>query len=301
MKKLMLLGYLIACNGGQKPDLEFDTSVASPVYSTQHPRVLYDEAHRNFHKADGTYKPFANLVRNDGYLVEVNDKPFTTDLLKPYDVLIICCPKGEKEKDDPAFDIPECDAVESWVRGGGALLFIAEHHPIGGAARVLAERFGVDVTNGSVSDSLHYQGSPKWQDELVFTRDRYLGVHAILEGRSEKERINKIVTFTGTSLKGPDSAIVLLRLSDAATETIKDSAWTENGNHYTRFSDPVSASGRNQGLAMAFGKGRLIMLGEAGMCSAQYDDDGTKFGMNVPGLDNKQFVLNMMHWLTHIL
>jgi hypothetical protein len=63
---------------------------------------------------------------------------------------------------------------------------------------------------------------------------------------------------------------------------------------------PVSAAGRAQGLAMEFGKGRVIVMGEAGMLSAQIvGPDREPFGMNIPGIDNRQLVLNIMHWLTH--
>ena len=35
------------------------------------------------------------------------------------------------------------------------------------------------------------------------------------------------------------------------------------------------------------------------MASAQLSPyDGSPFGMNYPGIDNKQFVLNVIHWLS---
>jgi hypothetical protein len=50
------------------------------------------------------------------------------------------------------------------------------------------------------------------------------------------------------------------------------------------------------------------MMGEAAMFSAQvfrYTDERgrpaeMKMGMNVPGNDNQQFLLNVMHWLTRL-
>jgi hypothetical protein len=65
---------------------------------------------------------------------------------------------------------------------------------------------------------------------------------------------------------------------------------------------PVSAAGRAQGIAMKFGKGRVIILGEAGMLSAQIiASKGIRFGMNRPGIDNRQLALNIMHWLSGLL
>jgi hypothetical protein len=56
---------------------------------------------------------------------------------------------------------------------------------------------------------------------------------------------------------------------------------------------------------MSFGKGRLAVIGEAAMFSAQVvklsDGDQQrefKAGMNVPGTDNQQFALNVLHWLS---
>lgn len=66
--------------------------------------------------------------------------------------------------------------------------------------------------------------------------------------------------------------------------------------------DPISAAGRAQGIAMTLGKGKVILMGEAGMLSAQVVmPQQVKFGMNRSGIDNRQLALNMMHWLAGIL
>jgi hypothetical protein len=44
------------------------------------------------------------------------------------------------------------------------------------------------------------------------------------------------------------------------------------------------------------------MLGEAAMLSAQIaGPEKTQIGMNVPGSDNRQLALNIMHWLSGLL
>ena len=53
----------------QAPDPEFNTSVENPAYKKDGPRVLFDEAHHNFHTTEGRYKPFVDLMLNDGYRV----------------------------------------------------------------------------------------------------------------------------------------------------------------------------------------------------------------------------------------
>ena len=67
-------------------------------------------------------------------------------------------------------------------------------------------------------------------------------------------------------------------------------------------SKPVSAAGRAQGMAMNFGKGRVVFLGEAAMLSAQLaGPQQRKMGMNYPGSDNRQLALNIVHWLSRLL
>ena len=134
-------------------DPEFDTSVKNPAYKKDGPRVMFDEAHHNFHTTEGRYKPFVDLLLNDGYRVIRNRQPFTKTSLSTYKVLVISNALGAEEDDDegaddPAFTDEECQAVQEWVKGGGALLLIADHAPFGGAAATLAGRFGVDMSNG---------------------------------------------------------------------------------------------------------------------------------------------------------
>ena len=60
-----------------------------------------------------------------------------------------------------------------------------------------------------------------------------------------------------------------------------------------------------QALAFDFGHGRVAVLGEAGMLTAQIVrfDDGrppVRFGLNTEGHDDQQFALNLMHWLSRL-
>ena len=299
MKYLVFLCILfIACNNEQKADLTYDTSVANPAYTTDHPKVLFDEAHNNFHTSDGRYKPFANLIRNDGYIVEPNKKPFSKETLTGYSILVISNAKGKVEKYLSAFDDIECDAVRDWVEHGGSLFLIADHYPMGSAAQPLAQRFGVQMNNGYVADSMNYEGNTKFKDQLVFSNtNQLLRPHPIVDGRNESERVHKVVVFTGQALKGPAEAQILLELSSSAVETVPDSIWKKDDVTYTRFPDPRPVQDGCMGLAMNFGKGRIVILGEAACMTAQTDDTG-KFGMNAPGNDDRQFALNIMHWLS---
>jgi hypothetical protein len=276
--------------GGQQADPNFDTKVARPAYRDEHPRVLFDEAHHNFHTTDGRYKPFAQIIASDGFKVIPNKGKFTKELLAGGEILIIANALGAEGMGaagaaDSAFTEAECDAVRDWVRAGGSLLLITDHAPFGSAAESLAKRFGVDMSKGYTSDPSNSEGG---EASLVFTRKNgLLGDHAITRGRDDSERVNRIQTFTGQSLKGPAGSVPILRLGDTATDESLEGRTTP-------------AAGRSQGVAFAFGEGRVVVMGEAAELSAQLI--GTeRFGMNVPGLDNRQMALNIMHWLSGLL
>jgi hypothetical protein len=58
----------------------------------------------------------------------------------------------------------------------------------------------------------------------------------------------------------------------------------------------VRAASRCQGLAFNHGKGRVVLLGEAGALCAQFDKAGLPFEMNVAGTDNRQLSLNITNY-----
>ncbi len=283
--------------GGQVADPNFNAKVADPAYKKSGPKVLFDEAHNNFHTAGGRYKPFADLITNDGYQVVPNKQKFSRDVLKGYRVLAISNALGAERMNAPgagnaAFTDEEADAVRDWVKGGGSLLLIADHAPMGAANQILAQRFGVDMSKMFTIDQQNYDTESKNPSFIVYTRESgRLADHPVTRGRNDSERINKIIAFTGQSLKGPADSVAFLKLADTALDAMP------GGN-----TDPVSAAGRAQGIAMKFGKGRVIVLGEAAMMSAQLvGPQRMPFGMNRPGIDNRQLALNIMHWLSGLL
>ncbi|HKR02463.1 MAG TPA: hypothetical protein VJT09_17430 [Pyrinomonadaceae bacterium] len=319
----------------QEADAGFDAKVARPAYTRKHPRVLFDEAHFNFHTTTGRYKPFADLIGNDGYAVVANKEKFQKKVLEGYDLLVIANALGAETQaspgsDKPAFTEEECDAVREWVRAGGSLLLIADHAPFGSAAEALAKRFGVDMSKGYAVDMEVYdrEDGNTNRSFLVFSRDNHLlQEHPITQGRDATERVSRVVTFTGQSLKGPEGSVAFLKLSDTARDRQPPSKDSEavtvdrlpNGQQLPpgvtargrpAAGPPVSAAGRAQGIALTFGKGRVVVLGEAAMLSAQkvtgvaaqlMGKDEIRLGMNRPGLDNRQLALNIMHWLSRLL
>ena len=281
----------------QVADPNFDAKVAHPAYTKNGPKVLFDEAHNNFHTSTGRYKPFADLITNDGYQVTPNKEKFSATTLKGYDILAISNALGAErmnmpEASNPAFTAEECDAVRDWVKGGGALLLIADHAPMGSANQILADRFGVNMSKMFTIDSKNYEVESNSPGFIVYTRESgRLADHPITRGRNDSERINKIVAFVGQSLKGPEGSFAFMKLADSAVDVTQGQT-----------TNPTSAAGRAQGILMSSGKGRVVVLGEAAMLSAQLaGPNRNPFGMNRPGIDNRQLALNIMHWLSGLL
>lgn len=284
----------------QMRDPDFDPKVEKPSFREKHPRVLFDEAHHNFHTASGRYKGFADLITNDGCRVTPNKAMFTKESLRGYDVLVIANPQGadtDPKAAEPAFTDAECETVRDWVHAGGSLLLITDHAPIGAAAENLGKRFGVHMSTAYTVDEKNYEktGNPGW---LIFSREnKLLGDHSILKGRGADETVRRVTTFMGQSLKGPDGSVAFLRLADSA----EDRHPPRGANGEKR----VSAAGRAQGLALKAGKGRVVVLGEAAVLSAQLvkmpGKEPLRVGMTFPGSDNRQLALNIMHWLAGLL
>lgn len=297
------VGYLSLNPVGARPDNDFDVSVATPAYTSNPPRVLFDEGHHNAHRMDGKYEPFANLLINDGYVLSHYKGTFTADGLRNGDVLVIVNASGGSnpqifgfnlpflrtgERDAPAFTEAEIQTVVEWVRNGGALLLIADHYPFGSAAASLAAAFGVTMHGGFVEVANQYPGQPEPSTIEFIRSNGLLFQSVIIDGRSLPEKVNRVVTYTGQSLDGPEGAIALLTLPVDAKEFVPPPPNFEE-----------RPAGDSQGMAFGFGEGRVVVLGEAGAWTAQIED-GRPFGMN-SDRENKQFVLNIMHWLTRLL
>src|SRR5262245_66028810 len=95
--RIVLAAATSAGSAQQVPDLAYRPPLPRPAYDAgKGPRVAIDEAHHNFHTADGRYKPFAELLRRDGYRVDGLGQPLSADSLKAADVLVIANPLNER-------------------------------------------------------------------------------------------------------------------------------------------------------------------------------------------------------------
>lgn len=283
----------------QRADLGWRPATRPASFSGESsPTVMIDASHHNGSDPRwwGRYWPFANLLRADGYRVRTSEGLFDAASLGGTDILVIANASGgakpqffginlpfgrEGDRAAPAFSKTEIAALRAWVEQGGGLLLIADHAPFGAANRELAAAFGVKMGAGFV------EVPDGKSDPLLFSRgDRRLGSHPILDGDGAASPIERIETFTGQSLQGPPGAAVLMALPTGSEEYIDDGSGTLK---------PVPALPA-QGLAFEHGRGRVVVLGEAAMLTAQVAE-GQPFGMDANRNDNERFALALMHWL----
>lgn len=274
--------------------LVFFLSACSKPYDPAHPVVLFDDAHHNRHSITSTYKPLARLLENDGYDVRRLEDRVEPEALRNVAVFVIPSAKSNDDTSaSTAFDSEEIDVLHGWVQSGGSLLLIIDHYPFGPAVADLARRFGIETGAGMTFDPVHHDRASRDDSQLVFSRENgLLGTHPITA------QVARVVTFTGDSVRAP-GADVLLRLSDTAVHRTATPRIERDGGDvrvHVDFGPPIPAKGWAQAIALPYGRGRIVVFGEAAMATEQ-EDGGRKIGMNLPGNDNRQFVRNTFRWL----
>ena len=134
----------------------------------------------------------------------------------------------------------------------------------------------------------------------VFRRiDGTLRDHIILEGRHPDERVASVATFSGSAFYLSSHFQPLLVLGP---EAYGITYLRENLGSLPREALPRYDLARwAQAATRHLGEGRVAILGEASMCTAQQDEYGP-FGMNHPdAASNAQFCVNLVRWLSGVL
>lgn len=293
----------------QMGDVDWRPHVASPAYAEPGPLILLDEAHDTLQTATGRYAGFAALVRADGYrLQSLRLRLDDPAALRDAAVLVISNPRVRQGQGGSAFTEAEIEAVAAWVDQGGSVLLAADHAPYGAAAEALGRRFGVVMGKGYAFQTVGGDVT----SNLLFPAAA-LGDHVILRGRNADEAVHAVRSFTGQSLGGPASADILLNMSSDALEAPDLATLQQIRTRLRAGEDPALVTTElarpalpAQGLAFAFGRGRVVVLGEAGMLTAQVVRfaDGRapqRMGLNTTGHDDQQFALNLLHWLSRLL
>lgn len=298
---MLTTGFQAGLNAQQLTDNQFAPTIGKPEYqSGVGPLVSIDGAHLNFHTAEGGYAPFARLLTGDGYRVSSNTEPFTKDMLSSTDILVVVNAMHEQSFHDwaplpnhSAFTDTEIANVDAWVREGGALLLIADHMPLAGHSEKMAAAFGIRFQNGFAFSS----GSPRTGQVTFISENGTLADSVISRGRHEAERVNSVTAFTGQAFRiDPQvNAQALLLLPEGFELLLPEVAY-----QFSESTPRIPAANLLQGAIVYHGRGLVAVFAEAAMFSAQLvGPEQRPMGMNAPeAAENKQFVLNLMHWLS---
>lgn len=281
----------------QVADTGFQPSFTAAYEKDKGPRVVIDGGHHNFHTVDGRYLPFANLLRRDGYRVTGSASTFTAASLESADVLVIANAmnavnaEGDWSVPTPsAFTREEIASVKGWVESGGSLFLIVDHMPMPGAAGDLARAFGVEFSNGFAGYKDESGTGP-----INFTPKTGLKQGPWTEGRSPEEKVDSVVTFTGSAFYPGRNGQPVLQFGAGYVSLTPYTAW-----EFKPETPRVPIEGWCQGAVLTQGKGKVAVFGEAAMFTAQLaGPNKTPMGMNSnDAKQNYRFLLNLMHWLT---
>jgi hypothetical protein len=274
--------------GQQVPDTAFTYPIAKPAYDQgKGSTIMVDAAHNNFHTLDNRYAPFGKLLANDGYVLRPNNEPVSASTLRNCRIFVIAnsldsSNTGGWQLPTPsAFNADEISALHTWVKNGGSLLLIADHMPFPGAAQALANSFGFEFLNCFAMDNRN----------RAF--ERFYKSNGTLAENDLTKGIDTVITFTGSAFKIPKGATPILALKNYSLLS-PVVAWQFEEN-----TPATSGDGYYQGAYQTYGKGRIVVMGEAAMFTAQLaGPNRSPVGMSRPeARQNNQLLLNLIHWL----
>ena len=298
MKTIILIVILILpywLYSQQIADTTYNPEIQNPEYeSGEGPVVFIDEGHNNFHTKNGRYKAFSNLLERDGYNVKEYTGKFNKKELAKGKIIVISNALNEINVENwflpnpSAFTKSEIETIRQWVFKGGSLFLIADHMPMAGASKDLAKVFGFEFSNGFVMDTLS-------RGPAFFSiNEKTLNESSITKGKDPTESVGQIASFTGQGFRIPDDATPILTFNKNYVNMLPDTAWVFDTNTIK-----FSAEGWSQGAYKKYGKGRIVVFGEAAMFTAQLaGPQKIKTGMNNEvAPENYQLLLNIIHWL----
>ena len=249
----------------QVTDTTYNPTLHSPEYKSGNgPVVFIDEGHHNIHTKNGRYSAFTRLLERDGYRVNAYKGHFDKAKLAKGKILVIANALNEMNVGNwslptpSAFTDSEIEEIRQWVSYGGSLFLIADHMPMAGAAEDLAQAFDFKFTNGFVMDTIS-------QGPSFFNfKDNTLIENSIVKGRNADENVEQVVTFTGQAIKIPEDATPILVFNSNAVNLLPKRAW-----QFDETTTRYGVEGWSQGAYKTYGKGKVVVFGEAAMFSAQ--------------------------------
>src|SRR5260221_8198922 len=130
--------------------------------------------------------------------------------------------------------------------------------------------------------------------EIFSRKHGNLSETTITKGMNSGERIDSIELFTGSAFLAPAKATIITSLDSAYVIEMPSVA-----GEFSETSAKMSGMHFANGAMLQYGKGRVVIFGEAAMFTAQLQGpDRRPMGMNQPtAKQNPQFLLNIIHWL----
>ena len=292
----IILLYIALPVNNQLADKYYYPNIENPAYKENNgPLIYFDAGHNNFHTLDGRLYSTGHLLEQDGYRVLSYNQKIQIDSLAKCKIYAIFNSLNKDDNDSlptkSAFTQKEISDIVEWVKNGGSLFLVADHMPFAGAASDLASKFGFEYENGHAE---HFSDNP----DYFYRANKTLGDNAITNGRNSNENIDSILTFRGSAIKIPQDATPILSFDTTWKNFNPNIAWEYKGI------EPFSINGYSQGAYKEYGKGRVVVFGEAMMFTAQLGGGLSfiKIGMsssNCP--DNHKLLLNIIHWLDGLI
>lgn len=197
-----------------------------------------------------------------------------------------------------AFAPEEVKATRRWVEQGGALLLIADHMPLAGAASAMAGAFGFHFTDGFAIPKARVHDDGRitiGMPDIFRAADGGLAAHEITDGRIGG-RVSQVATFIGQAFWADPGAEPLLVFPEGSVVLFPAKPWS-----FDATTPRMPAGGWLQGATRRVGAGRVAAFGEAAMFTAQIASNKKKMGLNAPGAEeNARFTRNLMAWLSDV-
>jgi len=264
------------------------------------PVVVLDLGHNNVD--DPEFPPIlAEWLTQDGYVVRQLSTRFDEATLASVDLVISRNPLSAYNRDNwtlptpSAFSRGEIELLYNWILSGGALLLVVDHMPIPGAAEELLSTFNFEISNGFALDERSLRG---YDEEVILAAGRIsfrrsdgsLADHPVTNGRTLAERVDSIVTAVGSAFRLPPDGQSLLTFGPSFVSLLPESSW--------EFDDTTprqAIEGWSQAGLARVGSGRVAILGDSMLLRSALEDTETW------ALQNPQFTLNLVHWLSGLL
>ena len=170
--------------------------------------------------------------------------------------------------------------------------------PVAGAAASLLSRFAVVTSDGFAVDATLLTGYEAndimGAAYLKFSReDGTVLEHVINDGGTDTQPFSLVTSHVGSAFRLPEHGEPLLKLGSNIISLLPDLAWK-----FSEKTPRVDVSGWLQAGVVRVGEGRVAVLGDSQLLAVPWPESTSEEDMAYdPAEGNKQFTLNLFHWL----